>query len=151
MRATKRPTILHYQDNLIVGRQHLFIKEKAMATKKSSKKSKASKKTDKKRPQSQRPHTNPAQPTEAEEPKKRAPRMTQKEIWLIYGRIMLATNAEEVFDILAHRFEDHNDLNYWLFRVGQGELKTLRKGHDFVDYLRLAGTRLFRTTRSESV
>lgn len=85
------------------------------------------------------------------EKKKRQPKMLPRTIWLLYAQIVMARSAEEAFDVLARTFIDHRDLNYWLYRVGHAELKTLRRGHDWVEFVRLVATQLFRITRDERI
>jgi len=96
---------------------------------------------------------SPPQPQAPEEqqPKKREPRMTHKKIWLIFAQVVLARNADAVFQLLGRTFEDHNDLAYWLYRVGHADLKVLRKGNDWIDFLRVVSTRLYRITRDERI
>lgn len=122
-----------------------------MSTKTLNRKSKGSPKKNKKPPASKA--SNPAVPQLPAEkvPKKREPRMTHKQIWLLYAHVAFAQNAEDVFHVLARSFEDHNELGYWLYRVRRSDLKVLRKGHDWIEYLRLVSTRLFRITRNEPI
>ncbi|MFC1836710.1 hypothetical protein ACFL2Q_18625 [Thermodesulfobacteriota bacterium] len=92
--------------------------------------------------QSDSAHTNPK--------KKREPKMSAKEVWLLYGDVIRAANGDQVSDILARSFETRGDLGYWLYRAGHRYKIKLGKGRDFVQYFRSVAHSLFDDTRKEA-
>lgn len=81
--------------------------------------------------------------------KKSAPRLTHKQVWLLYADVIRCAKADQVFDILARTFEARSDLGYWLHRIGHGKKISLGKKRDFVQYFRAVAHSLFQDTRTE--
>ncbi|MFC1835435.1 hypothetical protein ACFL2Q_11985 [Thermodesulfobacteriota bacterium] len=99
----------------------------------------------------ERNQTSTASDPAVKSKKRRPPRMTHKEIWLLYSDVLRSSDSAEVFDILARNFEKRSDLGYWLYRAGFREFIALGKGKDLVSYFRAAGNRLFHDTRDEAL
>ena len=72
--------------------------------------------------------------------KKRPPRLTHKQVWLLYADVLRCTNPDQVFDILARTFASRSDLGYWLYRIRHGKKTSLGKKRDFVQYFRAVAT-----------
>ncbi|MFC1833556.1 hypothetical protein ACFL2Q_02335 [Thermodesulfobacteriota bacterium] len=89
-------------------------------------------------------------PVESSPKKKRKPKMSAKEVWLLYGDVHRSANGDQVFDILARSFETRGDLGYWLYRAGHRDKIKLGKGRDFVQYFRSVAHSLFDDTRKEA-
>ena len=68
---------------------------------------------------------------------------------LVFADCAVQRNEEAVFHVLARNFEDTGGLNWWLWRIGQGEMSKHLKGKDIVDAVRKVSGELFKHLTGE--
>ena len=68
---------------------------------------------------------------------------------MVFADCAVQKSPDGIFDVLARNFQDTGGLNWWLWRIGKGELTEHLKGKDIVDAIRKLSFVLFKSLKLE--